>query len=352
MNKILMLIAMLVTAVSLFATDFTTTRKSSKGAVYTDRHDIEAILSKPTSSVKKTPIAKEGEGEEYITLHVKFVYPDHLVPVYAAYDENDLGWSIWWEGEDKMDLQIPVSGIYKGDNILVGAFEAVDKTTESHADNSYFVFVDLPELKDGIEVVFDANKIDRTYKVEFLNKDGKPFTLKRQMYDTETTEYVYEGEGDLEQGFGGMWIGGGKVLQKAGNAFFLLNRSYSDGREDLQLLTPPTISTNALPAGIEVNAMLTGSNNGVEELILISTPSTTIPGTLRNNADDYMNGTFLLTGTPIGNREEWLQIGLDLSCNGWRSFGIKSHYPNFIANDSASPLLNLQHALQFQKHRE
>lgn len=334
MKKFILLLTVMVSVFSLGATDVTVTKKSPKGNVWKERLDIEEAMVKTPDTQLRSPFVKEGEeDQEPITLHIKFIYPDNLVPEYAAYEENGFGSSVWWEGEDEMNLEIDPYWVYEGDNIIVGSFTPVDKTTESNPDNGYFVFVELPALVDGAEVVIDANTIDRTYQFEFLTPEGKPFVPKHHVYDTQTKESVFDGEGDIEQGSGTIWIGSGQFAEKQGQSYYLINRSYTDGRAEKKWLTPPVISTNPLPEGIVVNACLIAYDHDGRDIFLITTPSTAAEGLIHNNIQEYVDGNIKLATTPSGNKEEMLQARLCLTCNGTPSYWLGTVFDNLVNED-------------------
>lgn len=318
MKKTFTFFSILVSTISFIQADnLVVTHRAKNGQEFKQTMNCSDDVSSTIRKVKAPVMMKDDEETDVLTVHVKYVYPDNLVPEYVAYDENSFGSSLWYEGDDEVDFEIDKEWIYDGDNILVASFIPVDKTLESHPDNRYYVFVDVPELKDGMEVVFDANTIDRTFDIRFLNRDGNPIVMKHHRYNTETKESYYDGDGDYESATGEIYIGGGHVMKKTGQLFFLTNRSYSDGRPDRVQMVPPTVKTNKLPDGLVVNAFVIARNDSDDDFAIIATPSVTTGGVISNDISDYIDEKLRITGTPDGMVQESLWLNAIVSNNGW-----------------------------------
>ncbi|MBD5355832.1 MAG: hypothetical protein HDR88_02350 [Bacteroides sp.] len=300
MKKIFLTLMLLVIGCMVYGSDFVVTHRTPNGEVVSRVVEDETGDFSQTAMRPKAPVFKEGDEPEWITLHIKFEYPENLIPDYVSYSQVGYGYYTLYNGEDEVELVIG-KGTFKH-NILCSSFVSTDPL--ANPDDQYLVFLQIPEFTDGMEIIVDAHTICESYNFEFLNNEGNPFRIKHQLYDSNTGQVEIDSDGDIDELAGEFSIYHSNGYEIWWQMFQLINCSYTDGKSRINL-DIPVIHTNQLPENL---AIVTGGIgvNGNNEIWMIKTEPADVGGLYTNDSKKYTTQNFNMCNTPYMYNEDIL----------------------------------------------
>ncbi len=345
MEKVFTLLTALAIPLLGLGADYSIRHCDRHGNVYHRLSNLDAeMMETPDYPRFSTPPLKEEEDYEWITLNVKFVYPEWLTPYDVDYTEQAMGWYTYWEGQDEVTLEIP-KGFY-GD-IICGAFRSNEKA--ENPNEWYHYLVRLPEMADGMEVVIDGYSITDNYRLELFTPEGKPITVKHGLYDSQTGEATYDEpgaynpftgeitfdeEGAVEEVFGDICVfepeGAGRVYKD----FFIRFRSYTDG-QPTKVWKIPVLHINPLPEGMGITGTAIACQSKSEWWFLQSNTART-PEIFCNDPENYKKTSLTYAYTPFSDgKPRGTKYCVEGTLDGWIAYEYGFGY-NLKEGDSYS----------------
>lgn len=319
--------------ISAYGQQSSVTRHANNGfskTITTDR-DGNIIRQKESKNPAKTVLKAENEDEgTQMTIHVRLLYPDDMEPVMVWHGSSWFGEAVYWEGEDVIFFELDSNSTLDCENNVITA-QFTQKNYTGNPEDRWFVIRKYDELKDGMEITFDASEACNKYSFRFLNPEGEQVLPNHYMVDVDTQEYSPLESGNIREAMGSVTVYSGSYqFNVADKLFDLYWRSYSDGRPERKYIEAPVFYLNDLPEDMAV----CGELKAIEKLegntltaLVMTTPNVREPGLTTNNPADYaeVSTDFIPDAGLYGDSR--IGIYTDLVNNGFASTGYGYSYP-------------------------
>lgn len=323
MKKIFTFILMTAIGISAYGQQSSVTRHANNGfskTITTDR-DGNIIRQKESKNPDKTILKAENEDEgTQMTIHVRLIYPDDMEPVMVWHGSAWFGEAVYWEGEDVISLELDSNSTWDCENNVISA-EFTKKNYTGNPEDRWAVIHKYDELKDGMEITFDASEACNKYSFRFLNPEGEQVIPSHFMFDVDTKESTLLEQRNIDSASGEIVVYDKEYQFDVESKLFSLRwRSYSDGRPEKKYIEAPVFYLNELPEDMAIYGQLRAlekqEGNNIAVLVM-TTPNVREPGEITNNSNNF---TEVITDfIPDKSLEGESSFGVKLDCalEGW-----------------------------------
>lgn len=327
MKKIFTFILMTAIGISAYGQQSSVTRHANNGfskTITTDR-DGNIIRQEESKNPAKTVLKAENEDEgTQMTIYARLVCPDDMEPVCVWHGSATFGECAYWEGEDVISLELDSNSTWDCENNVITA-QFTKKNYTGNPEDRWFVIRKYDELKDGMEITFDASEARNAYSFRFLNPDGEQLIPNHYMVDVDTKEYTLLEQRNIDSAMGNIVVYDKEYsFYVAEKMFNLVWRSYSDNRPEKKYFEAPIFFLNDLPADMAIYGQLRAlekqEGNTIATLVM-TTPNVREPGEISNNPDNYSEVTTDFMPDASLEGEMWLGVNMDCTLEGWINSG-------------------------------
>lgn len=323
MKKIFTFILMTVIGISAFGQQASITRHASNGFSKTVTTDLDGNIIRQEESKKtaKTVLKAEDEDEgTQMTIYVRLVYPDDMEPRCVWHGSSVFGENVYWEGEDTVSLELDSNSTWDCENNVISA-EFTKKNHTGNPEDRWVVIHKYDELKDGMQITFDASEANNRYSFRFLNPEGEQVIPNHYMFDVDTKESTLLEQRDIVSASGEIVVYDKEYQFEVETKMFVLSwRSYTDGRPEKKYIEAPVFYLNELPEDMAIYGKLQAlekqEGNNIVTLVM-TTPNVREPGEVTNNPNNYADVTTDFIPDKSLEGESWLGTKLDCSLEGW-----------------------------------
>lgn len=332
MKKIFTFILMTAIGISAYGQQSSVTRHANNGfskTITTDR-DGNIIRQEESKNPAKTVLKAENEDEgTQMTIYARLVCPDDMEPVCVKHGSSFFGETAFWEGEDIIVLELDSNSTFDCENNVITA-QFTKKNYTGNPEDCWFVIRKYDELRDGMEITFDASEACNAYSFRFLNSKGEQLIPDHYMVDVDTKEYSLIKQGNIQDAIGTIGVYDSSYrFFVADKMFTLYWRSYSDGRAERKCIEAPVFYLNDLPEDMAVCGELRAGEKLEENTLtalVITTPNVREAGLITNNPDVYTEVSTDFSPDAGLYGESQISISTDFAINGFSPLGNSSHY--------------------------
>lgn len=139
----------------------------------------------------------ENKESQPISIDVKMIYPQGVIPCYVSYGQDTFGQKAEWNGEDEFTMDVYPYKNYP--NLFLAIFEVENS---NNVDEFYVIARELESLENGVSVIFDASDAEYNIAADFLKENGEQFSFATYDYDPITKTQTLRAEGDMCNLFG------------------------------------------------------------------------------------------------------------------------------------------------------
>ena len=332
MKKIFTFILMTAIGISAYGQQSSVTRHANNGfskTITTDR-DGNIIRQEESKNPAKTVLKAENEDEgTQMTIYARLVCPDDMEPVCVKHGSSFFGETAFWEGEDIIVLELDSNSTFDCENNVITA-QFTKKNYTGNPEDCWFVIRKYDELRDGMEITFDASEACNAYSFRFLNPKGEQLIPDHYMVDVDTKEYSLIKQGNIQDATGTIGVYDSSyrffVAEKMFNLYW---RSYSDGRAERKCIEAPVFYLNDLPEDMAVCGELRAGEKLEENTLtalVITTPNVREAGLITNNPDVYTEVSTDFSPDAALYGESQISISTDFAINGFSPLGNSSYY--------------------------
>lgn len=323
MKKIFTFILMTTIGISAYGQQSSVTRHANNGfsrTITTDR-DGNIIRQKESKNPDKTVLKAENEDEgTQMTIHVRLVYPDDMEPVMVWHGSAWFGEAIYWEGEDMISFELDSNSTWDCENTVISA-EFTKKNYTGNPEDRWAVIHKYDELKDGMEITFDASEACNKYSFRFLNPEGEQVIPSHFMFDVDTKESTLLEQRNIDSATGEIVVYDKEYQFNVESKLFSLRwRSYSDGRPEKKYIEAPVFYLNELPENMAIYGQLRAlekqEGNNIAVLVM-TTPNVREPGEITNNSNNFTEVITDFIPDKSLEGESWFGVKLDCASEGW-----------------------------------
>lgn len=323
MKKIFTFILMATIGISAYGQQSSVTRHANNGfsrTIMTDR-DGNIIRQKESKNPDKTVLKAENEDEgTQMTIHVRLVYPDDMEPVMVWHGSAWFGEAVYWEGEDMISFELDSNSTWDCENTVISA-EFTKKNYIGNPEDRWAVIHKYDELKDGMEITFDASEACNKYSFRFLNPEGEQVIPSHFMFDVDTKESTLLEQRNIDSASGEIVVYDKEYqFNVESKLFSLIWRSYSDGRPEKKYIEAPVFYLNELPENMAIYGQLRAlekqEGNNITTLVM-TTPNVREPGDITNNSNNFTEVITDFIPDKSLEGESWFGVKLDCALEGW-----------------------------------
>lgn len=322
MKKIFTFILMTAISLSAYGDQFIVTRHANNGfskTITTDRDGniIRKEESKPRRIITKAE--NEDEGTQ-MTIYVRLVCPDDMEPVFVWHGSATFGEYAYWEGEDVIALELDSNSTWDCENNVISA-QFTKKNYTGNPEDRWTVIHKFDELKDGMEITFDASEACNKYSFRFFNPEGEQVMPNHYMYDVDTKESTLLEQKNIDSALGEIAVYDKEYqFYVQSKMFDLCWRSYSDGRPEKKHFEAPVFYLNELPEDMAIYGQLSALEKQEGDnlvTLVMTTPNVREPGEVTNNPNNYTEVITDFIPDKALEGESWLGVKLDCTLEGW-----------------------------------
>lgn len=323
MKKIFTFILMTAIGISAYGQQSSVTRHANNGfskTITTDR-DGNIIRQEESKNPAKTVLKAENEDEgTQMTIHVRLLYPDDMEPVMVWHGSLWFGEAVYWEGEDVISFELDSNSTWDCENNVISA-EFTKKNYTGNPEDRWAVIHKYDELKDGMEITFDASEACNKYSFRFLNPEGEQVIPSHFMFDVDTKESTLLEQGNIDSASGEIVVYDKEYQFNVESKLFSLRwRSYSDGRPEKKYIEAPVFYLNELPENMaiygQMRALEKQEGNNITTLVM-TTPNVREPGDITNNSNNFTEVITDFIPDKSLEGESWFGVKLDCAVEGW-----------------------------------
>lgn len=328
MKKIFTFILMTTIGISAYSQQSSVTRHANNGfskTITTDR-DGNIIRQEESKNPAKTVLKAENEDEgTQMTIYVRLVCPDDMEPVMVWHGSSFFGEAVYWEGEDVISFELDSNSTWDCENNVISA-EFTKKNYTGNPEDRWAVIHKYDELKDGMEITFDASEACNKYSFRFLNPEGEQVIPSHFMFDVDTKESTLLEQGNIDSASGEIVVYDKEYQFTVKSKLFSLRwRSYSDGRPEKKYIEAPVFYLNELPEDMaiygQLNALEKQEGNNITTLVM-TTPNVREPGEITNNSNNFTEVITDFIPDKSLEGESWFGVKLDCALEGWINSGL------------------------------
>ncbi len=323
--------------ISAYGQQSSVTRHANNGFSKTITIDRDGNIIRQEESKNPVKAVLKAENEDegtQMTIYVRLVCPDDMEPVCVKHGSSFFGETAFWEGEDIIVLELDSNSTFDCENNVITA-QFTKKNYTGNPEDCWFVIRKYDELKDGMEITFDASEACNAYSFRFLNPEGEQVIPSHFMFDVDTKESTLLEQGNIQEAAGTISVYDDSyrfiVAEKMFNLYW---RSYSDGRAERKCIEAPIFYLNDLPEGMaisgELRALTDQKQNTVSSLVM-TTPNVIEPAEITNNPDNYAEVITNFIPDSSLNGECFLGIYTEIAINGHIVEGMGFH-PHITCN--------------------
>lgn len=309
--------------ISAYGQQSSVTRHANNGfskTITTDR-DGNIIRQEESKNPAKTVLKAENEDEgTQMTIHVRLLYPDDMEPVMVWHGSSWFGEAVYWEGEDVISFELDSNSTWDCENNVITA-QFTKKNYTGNPEDRWFVIRKYDELKDGMEITFDASEACNKYSFRFLNPEGEQVIPSHFMFDVDTKESTLLEQGNIDSASGEIVVYDKEYQFNVVSTLFSLRwRSYSDGRPEKKYIEAPVFYLNELPEDMAIYGQLMAlekqEGNNITALVM-TTPNVREPGDITNNSNNFTEVITDFIPDKSLEGESWFGVKLDCALEGW-----------------------------------